>query len=109
MPSKGSLTTYHDGRLHDAAQQYGPHFEAFCELEKFDILAAIGLWGGYCAENGQISLAHYLREYCPINTNSDAYDMLLAISDCYPTARDAMGLISAVSSQISEGLWLVQQ
>lgn len=109
MAYKTSLVTYQDGRLEDAAQQYGAHFEGFCEIEKFDILAAIGLWGSYCAEHGHISLAHFLQEYCPINQNSDAYDMLMQLSNRYPTAYSAMGLISAVASQISEKLWLVQQ
>lgn len=105
--SKDSIPTYYDSRLHDACDTYGSVFESFTLTEKFNILTAIGMWGEYCdQQQTQMPLGGYMRQFCPVRDDTDAYDMLCELSNIYPQARDAMGLVLAVASQISEGIWL---
>ena len=105
--TKDSLPTYYDARLHAACDKYGSVFESFTLTEKFNILTAIGMWGEYCDQHQtHMPLDRYMRQFCPVRDDTDAYDMLCDLSDLYTEARDAMGLVQTVASQIREGLWL---
>ncbi|MGG6266232.1 hypothetical protein ACQ4M3_05255 [Leptolyngbya sp. AN03gr2] len=102
----GSVPTYYDGKLHDACLTYGSLFEQFTLIEKFDIIAAIGLWGGYCAENDPIPLARYIEYHLRDFQESDAKDMLTELSDAYSSPIEMMGLLKSIANQISDGIWL---
>jgi hypothetical protein len=104
--STRSVPTYYDDRLSDFCLRYGSVFQEVTLIEKFDILAAIGFWGGFCAENYPISLADYLIAYLDDMSNSDARDMLLELSEVYSSPSDAMGLCMCIASQIGEGIYL---
>lgn len=107
--TKNSVPTYHDERLTGACKKYGDLFQDFTLMEKFNILTAIGMWGEYWDTVRQMSLADYLNEFEVIRVDTDAFDMLaIDLGELYRTPQEAMGLISAVASQISEGIWLKQ-
>lgn len=101
----------YDDRLNQFCREYGTSFQEFTLIEKYDILAAIGLWGGYCAENDSISLTEYIADFLDTNPSlglaeSDAKDMLIELGEVFDSPQDAMGLVMAVSAQLLQSIWL---
>lgn len=111
MATNQTLISYYDQRLADSlAPKYGDQLESLFEIEKLQLIGAIGLWMADCAENSEIdwlSLGDHAAVNGTVNETYDAFDIVQ--KECnFTEPQLAMPLLKALVTQLDYGVWLKQ-
>lgn len=102
-----TLISYYDQALSNLlAPKYGDQLEALFQIEKLQLIGAIGLWMADCIENPEIdwlSLGDHVAVSGTVNESFDAFDIVQ--KECnFTEPQLAMPLLKALVTQLDCGV-----
>jgi len=108
MATSQTLLGYYSQSLcDDLSPKYGSQLESLFEVEKLQLIGAIGLWMADSVDNLDIelSLGDHAAANGTVNESYDAWDIVQ--NECnFTELEPAMSLLKALVAQVDNGIWL---